>query len=263
MYGWNVKTKSVEAAIAVPKWGKQYEARRDYGTQFRGMKLYKALSAGLVVTDGWRAKFHFVAVWCSEHKRIELVKEVNFQEDLRLWYVAGFHPRFSIVGALIEAKQTAANIDALMPPVGNTLISTKLKNAKGNKKKFLKMLHPFLFTKLPLGPRRYSVQNRFKEKFLRKSFSVKDFFREENQELRRLMMRIVPIKEIIRKMRYVAQDKEGKLYHHARFGRHLYVVCPSTGQEYLLAVPERFKSPMEARRWTFGLERNATFAKEA
>ena len=64
-------------------------------------------------------------------------------------------------------------------------------------------------------------------------------------------------------MTLIAEDEEGKIYETEMRRRYLYVKCPSTGQEYLLEVPDHMDSPKEARRWTFDLPADAVFAKEA
>lgn len=122
------------------------------------------------------------------------------------------------------------------------------------------------------------MTNAFKEKYEKKAFTTDDFFTERNQDIRRLILRAgASIKEVLSRLVLVAEDEEGKLYEMKEDAqrvvrpfflgsdrmRYLYVVCPSTGQEYLLQVPGTVSTPKEARRWTFDIPVDAEFSKEA
>ena len=146
------------------------------------------------------------------------------------------------------------------------------------------------------------MENWFLEKYQTSTFTVDDFMAEQNQERRRLMLRHgIEIHTVLDRMKLLAEDAEGKLYQMGsnETPLYLYVVCPSTKQEYLLSVPRgeqreyplredkwvkhrswdnvelpesewrkterKFHvfTPAEARRWTFNLQSDAEFVKEA
>jgi len=273
------KLKSVEDLI-IPIKAKNY-GDLSKPKSINGMALYKALANGLVVAR--EQPLSFERVYCKEHRQWEFVNHENYIHDLRFWYRAGLHPRFSVVGALIQAKQHNREIQSFIGPEwrfwrrGEGIFERNqralLKALKKSKtpKEFIEALHPHLFATLQLGMRRPRVPNAFKERYLRKDFNPQDFFREENQEYRRIMLRILPIGKVLEGLKFVAKDDEGILYDLVRRSddmsdaseRYLYVKCPSTGQEYLLAVPNNIQKPKEARRWTFNLDPEAEFSKEA
>ncbi len=233
---------------------------------FQGLQLYNALASGPLFPDIHSERLTFVRVSCIEHDRFELVPVDNYERDLWGWYEAGKHPRFSIVGAFIEAGQKGRDIDRLMErwnQEGRRHIVDALKISK-TKKEFIKNMHPHLYSAISVGNRRPRVTNTFKKKFDAKSFTIEDFFREDNQELRRHILRFVPIQKILKRMKRIGKDKEGVLYgDNGRNRTYLYVTCPSTAQEYLLQVPNHFEKPAAARRWTFDIPEKAKFAKEA
>lgn len=234
-----------------------------------------------------------VVVHCEEHEQDEYVEQIAYHTDLGWWYAAGMHPRFSIVGAFKKAGQTRNEIGfhVGISSLGNRRSNdSDLRAAKAKfivilsesktEKDFLKMFQPSLFTDLVTPDRTHRVTMAFKEKYETKSFRPDDFFNEQSQELRRLVVRGgCPIKEVLKRMKFISKDEEGELYdmppepateesERQPFVRpirirYLYVTCPSTGQEYLLGVPDRFSKPKEARRWTFNLPPEAEFVKEA
>jgi len=269
-----------------------------------GLEIAGLIRAGAVTETckHWTNDIHTACVWCREHDSFELLPSLNYSEDLGIWYYLGRHPRFSVLDALMSEKQGwneskfalnrirwQRNID------DNDPLPVALKDAIltcDTKEDFLKKVEPHLHCNLHIRGRRVRVTRAFKEKYKRKDFTVDDFFREGNQEVRRTMLRILPIKEITARMKLVATDEEGSLYDHEigelgsrRVRRYLYVVCPSTKQEYLLEVPTEIlvqesrmdpqsgswtqrqtraiTSPKEARRWTFNVSPDAEFVKEA
>jgi len=236
------------------------------------MRAYqKAQADHVILASGSRwggRRVQMALVQCEEHSCAELVPAGNYWNDLVHWYHVGRHPRFSITGALIKDDQRWSEIPYSRRMRGER--RTQLDQAIAqctSEADFLKRMHPHLFTNLYIRGRRMRVTNAFKEKFLKKDFTTTDFFREVNQEIRRAMLRVLPIKKIIQHMRLVSKDKEGKLYSHDR-RRYLYVVCPSTKQEYLLEVPasdggQSIRTPSHARRWTFNVPEDARFVKEA
>lgn len=241
----------------------------------RMMKLYRTISQNACFPDCrcWYADKRvelrkYVSVHCREHARMELVPEVNFQEELHLWYRLGLHPRFSIVKVLMDAGQRYFEILGFVNPWGGGEARARVRVADALRishtpKEFMANMRPHLRTNLYWRGRRYRVTTVFKKKFEARAFTIKDFFMENNQELRRLILSRggLSIGLIRKAMRKGRSSKEGTLYRY-RNGNYLYVKCPSTGQEYLLSVPQ-FDSPGEARRWTFGLPPDATFVKEA
>jgi len=248
------------------------------GGDLRGYSLLNKVSTGMV----FHTYYHeLVTIKCVEHDREEQVPSVNLRFDLRRWYDAGRHPRFSIVGALLEAKQRVAEIRSFTESQANRPVDAAIIEAlkiSDTKEDFIKTFRPHLFTSLRVNRRSFRVSNAFKERFDVRSFTVDEFLAEENQELRRIIVRLLPIKKIIERMSLVCTDSEGTLYDFVRpdgvLSKYLHVVCPSTAQEYLLEVPARFWDPRSqsnrtmdtpslARRWTFNLPDNAQFAKEA
>ena len=244
---------------------------------------------------------------CREHRRYELVPSINYHEDLFPWYVAGKHPRFSIVKALADAKQLYWEIQRMLPrrwgrPRGlDHRICSALRRSRTSKE-FIQQMHPRLFSTLRIQRRRIRVENWFLEKYQTNAFTVDDFLGEQNQERRRLMLRHgIEIQSVLGRMNLLAEDTEGKLYEMGdnQNQPYLYVVCPSTKQEYLLSVPRgeqrneplpedkwikhrswdnkelpesewrkteskfHIFTPAEARRWTFNLSPDAEFVKEA
>lgn len=219
-------------------------------------------------------------VYCEEHRTMEFVPSVNYRGDLEHWYAVGLHPRFSIFKALYtkgkqilsEAQWRVVEIRRWEPAAFRAARKAFLPILKNSRtpEEFLKNVADRLFVNLYFRRRRYRVRAGFKKKFLARSFTTGDFFAERNQERRRLMFRRgVEPKDVMRRMRAIAEDDEGKLYEIRRDrrgfdnARYLYVKCPSTGQEYFLEVPSRFEKPAEARRWTFDLPAEAKFVAEA
>jgi len=246
------------------------------GKYYKPTEYYAAKATGTLFESRWTDAIGYRAVYCKEHSRYELVPSLNYDNDLSYWYDADLHPRFSIVGAYHEAKQRVGECWRIgrVDGGGQGLEFRKVLHASKTKKQFLKNIHPYLFANLYRGGRRIRVTNRFKEKLLARDFTVEDFFAERNQELRRFMLRIIPIQKVTEKMTLIAEDEEGKIYETKgdERRRYLFVKCPSTGQEYLLGIPTQIgnwkeqrplTSPKEARRWTFNLPLDAEFAKEA
>lgn len=233
----------------------------------------------------------YVRDYCPEHKRDELIRQKEYHTDLGYWYLNGLHPRFSIIDAFLKDGQTDREIFNHFGPffrhsrdieqgrehaeARNALFGAL--KASQTEDDFLKILHPRLFTDLNPGDRTYRVTNVFKEKYEQKAFTTDDFFAERNQDIRRLILRAgASLKEVLSRLVLMAEDEEGKLYETKEDAqreqgifpgmdrmRYLYVVCPSTGQEYLLQVPGTASTPKEARRWTFDLPTDAEFSKEA
>lgn len=264
-----VKADPMKAAIVpiILRPGKNNHKSPNRGYPSRlGKRMYELAAKGVLINaDG-----KMTTVYCDEHDRHELVYSLNYDYDLSGWYAAGIHPKFSIAAALLEAEQNLRELNLFLGWRVRREITEALKVSK-TQEQFLEAMKPHLFTTLKVGRRRIRVPQRTKEKFEAKSFTVRDFLREQNQEVRRLIARIVPVKEVLGHMKKVAQDEEGTLYDYRHNGqqwdsrnrRYLHVTCPSTAQEYLLEVPDRFEKPKEARRWTFRLDAEAEFAKEA
>lgn len=231
-----------------------------------GKRMYELAAKGVLVDSDGKMS----TVYCDEHDRYELVYSLNYEFDLGGWYHTGLHPKFSIAEALLEAKQTLPELQSFIVWGQRAdVINAALKISK-TKEQFLEAMKPHLFTTLRIGRRRIRIPHRTKEKYEAKSFTVQDFLGEGNQEMRRIMTRILPVKEILKHMKKLARDEEGTLYEYVaddqrRWDRrnYLHVTCPSTGQDYLLEVPNRFEKPKEARRWTFNLPAEAEFVKEA
>lgn len=248
----------------------------------------------------WESGLKFLNVHCEEHDQWELVPNLNYDDDLSIWYEAGLHPRFSTVKALIGAKQHLG--EAKWPAFSTRMrrwvrdedpkerkrcLRTILEPSR-TAKEFLVNMEPYLFANLHVGRRRYRVNNWWKKKFRERTFTTDDFFTTQNQELRRFMLRRgVEIKDVLGRMKKLGEDEEGVIYELGegwQAQRYLFVKCPSTGQEYLLAIPHQIVdrpsgrnekgnwtpeeahellSPKEARRWTFQIDAAAEFVKEA
>jgi hypothetical protein len=227
-----------------------------------------------------------VAIHCKEHDQTELVDQRAYHVDLGHWYDIGLHPRFSILDAFRTAAQTGGEAGSLMGLRNNRKEGEALKRQLFFKKclsdskteaEFLAAMHPHLSADLVSGDTTYRMTNQFNERWKAKAFTTDDFFNEPSQEIRRLILRSgLAIRSVTERLTLAAEDEEGKLYRMKTAGeprpsffqnsnefQYLYVVCPSTRQEYLLGVPVTFSVPKEARRWTFGLETNAEFVKEA
>jgi hypothetical protein len=232
-----------------------------------------------------------VVVRCKECDQLELVDDRAFHTNIGHWYALGLHPRFSPVAALKMTGQTRAEMSILTgySAGGNNrykveemrkIFYSALKTAR-TKEEFLSLMHPYLFADLVSGDTTYRLETGFKEKYEKREFTPDDFFKEDSQELRRLILRSgISIKDVKSRLELIDKDEEGELYRMKAKGNeeppsprfpfrgdrepnYLYVVCPSTGQEYLLGVPQNFTKPKDARRWTFGLEPTAEFVKEA
>src|SRR3990172_2390232 len=259
----SVKISTVDQAI-VPL-GKAFE-KPGKETDHHGMSFYKAIASsaflkGLVYEKiPGTSTVEMILVQCIEHKRPELVFTPNYRGDLHFWYEIGRHPRFSVTDAFIKEGQTSNEIGALLNESGLIKKALKTANTRGE---FVEIVRPRLMTNLYAGGRSHRVTHSFKERFKKRDFTVDDFFQEQNQEIRRVILRVVPIHEVINRLKLISEDEEGKIYETEMRRRYLYVKCPSTGQEYLLEVPDHMDSPKEARRWTFDLPADAVFAKEA
>lgn len=258
------------------------------------MEDLSAIISPLPKSKAKKIKSHFahyegqVVIHCRECVQLELVKDRSFYTDVGHWYSLGLHPRFMPRSAFQKVKQTRAEMMILMgysTGQNNRYNADKMRNLfysilkkSHTEDEFLSHLHPHLFSDLVFGDTTYRLENSFKEKIERREFTPEDFFKEDSQELRRLILRSgVSIKEIKARLEFIDKDEEGELYRmksdkkddgpRGIFGNrepnYLYVVCPSTGQEYLLGVPQNFTKPKEARRWTFGLPPEAQFMKEA
>ncbi len=235
----------------------------------------------------------YVRIRCGEHKEPELVRQRDFHVDLGFWYAIDLHPRFSILQAFAKVRQRRDEIAELVGGFSSDsrrsqeerreFLDAAIRGSR-NTQEFLKIFHDRMYTTLDAGDRNYRVTNFFKDKFDAKGFKTDDFFKEPNQELRRLMLRSgLSIQKVLKRMQLIKEDDEGKIYEmvaaraaddtgrvivsdpNTREGknRYLYVTCPSTGQEYLLQIPMDLNSPKEARRWTFDLPNDAKFVKEA
>jgi hypothetical protein len=231
-------------------------------------KELELLSSGhATFVSGYDYANTFKICWCCEHGRYELVPSANYWRDMSYWYDAGIHPRFSIKQALRRVTNRCFEVlhGLIMKRVPVSKRDFMLRHSR-TQNDFIRLMRPYLFVNLYHQGRRYRVLPAFKEKFLAKSFTVGDFFKETNQELRRLILRRgLNIQKVLKGMKLVMRDSEGMLLDMQKGGggRYLYVKCPSTNQEYLIGVPRRFDSPSAARRWTFNLPNDAVFAKEA
>jgi len=261
VFARTVKTKSVdEIILPLPS---VYSKTTTF-KKFRGLRYYKAISEGAVLSETPSDGFgELSVVHCKEHDRPELVPTANLKTDLHHWYDIGKHPKFSIVTALLEAKQTFDEIQLILDSAPLDMDETVR-----TQKEFLEAIRPRLGTFLHVRGRRHRVTNEFKDRFKRRDFTVADFFAMDNQEIRRIMLRVLPIQTILSGMKEIARDEEGTIYEmkesrSIQMPHYLYVKCPSTGQEYLLGIPNEFDSPKEARRWTFNLPVDAEFVKEA
>src|SRR3990172_11128932 len=258
-----VKIKSIEEGIF--PLSKAFENVSEV-TDLRSIAYYKGM-AGSAFIRGEKygnspglPTAEMIIVRCAEHDRPELVFGPNYRDDLSYWYEIDRHPRFSIMGALLGEDQTGSERHSIL--LERTLIRKALETAN-TQKEFIEAVRPRLMTNLSVGGRRHRVTHSFKERFKKRDFTVDDFFQEQNQEIRRVILRVVPIHEVINRLNLISEDEEGKIYETEMRRRYLYVKCPSTGQEYLLEVPDHMDSPKEARRWTFDLPVDAVFAKEA
>lgn len=237
----------------------------------RMMSMYEAIHTKGLPDAIWRNDHVvFKAVRCEEHDRLELVPSNNYNYDLWLWYAEGLHPRFSIAGALVSAEQRYGEIRTMVQFANwnqkresTTAIREALKTAK-TPEALLKAIHVHLNRTLVWRGRQYRVGQTFYAKFKTRGFTVEDFFAEQSQEMRRLILSRggLSIGDIRSKMKKLAKDDEGTIYEY-KDARYLYVKCPSTGQEYLLSIPQDIDKPSEARRWTFDLPAGAKFVAEA
>lgn len=266
MYARTVKTKSLDEFI-LPLPGAY--SKGELPRELRGIRYFKALASGAVLAGiSHNVLGEMTVIYCPEHDRSELIPVANLKTDLHYWYDIGRHPKFSIVGALLEAKQRFDEIRLILENHSEEQIIPRALRIAPTKEQFLEAIRPRLGTFLHVRGRRHRVSNEFKDRFKKRNFTVKDFFDMDNQEIRRVMLRILPIQQIISEMNEIARDEEGTIYELKQSRgfndpRYLYVKCPSTGQEYLLGIPSEFDSPKEARRWTFDLPADAEFSKEA
>jgi hypothetical protein len=204
----------------------------------------------------------FASVYCSQHGRNELVPQFNYVQDLRLWYDHDRHPRFSAQKVLMELGFRFH--ERRIPDKG---VIVDLMLSSKTEEEFREKVKPQTPVWFYHQRRRYRVTREFVDKFRKEKFTNKDFLDEPNQDLRRLMVRRgVELKTLLRSsMTKIAEDSEGSLWRdrtrHLRVN-YLFVKCPSTGDEFLLGVPSHLRSPMTARRWTFGLGHDAVFMKE-
>jgi len=260
-----VKALPLDGGVIIPVDKAFLKFKRGRPSFIQGMSFLRAVASGAVMTEnGWKGQYSALVVYCREHGRAELVPQWNYRYDLGRWYAVGRHPRFSIIKALLAARQTFDEVQVrLMEDPGFQEFLRKVLKSVETEGDFLERIRPWLFSLMRVRGRRYRVRNSFKEKVTARSFTVKDFFEEPNQDLRRLMLRSFTMQDVLSGMHLVAEDDEGSLYQHPVEGRYLYIKCPSTGQEYLLAVPDDVPTPKAARRWTFGLEGDAEFVKEA
>jgi len=260
-----VKALPLDGGVIIPVDKAFLKSKRGRPSFIQGMSFLRTIASGAVMAEnGWKGQYSALIVHCREHDRAELVPQWNYRYDLRYWYDAGRHPRFSIIKALLSAKQSFQEIQMeLMENMDFGKFLRRILKSVETTKDFLKRVYPWLFSPMRVRGRRYRVRNSFREKVATRSFTVKDFFEEPNQDLRRLMLRSFTMQDVLSGMHLVAEDDEGSLYQHPVQGRYLYIKCPSTGQEYLLAVPDDVPTPKAARRWTFGLEEDAEFVREA
>lgn len=95
-------------------------------------------------------------------------------------------------------------------------------------------------------------------KYFTNTLTVRDFFNENNHEVRRRLLEKIPIEKIIKRLRLVSKDERGELYEESKDSRFRYwhVVCPSTSDHYLIAVPKDCKTPKEAFNWSFYFNTN-------
>ena len=244
-------------------------------------KVAEFASDGVAFSDWhwWNDNLQFKNVYCDEHAQWELVPSLSYSEDLVVWYDMGLHPRFSTLKTLLGLKQqvSEARWTVLGRGWGLTDAETEERRKRNREllescktpEDFIAKIDPYLFINLSVNGRRYRVRKWWKQKFIDRTFISADFFSVENQELRRFMLRRgVEIKDVLSDMKKIAKDDDGTLYEietDRDVRRYLHVVCPSTGQDYLLAVPRRpeLDTPKAARRWTFDVPVDAEFAKEA
>lgn len=308
--GTIIKLPAHKGVFAVPKEYEVLLEERGAGHYMNGSLAEDGAMRQGILTDSYRwsaGTFFMTVVHCKEHDRMELVHAQMLRMDLDAWYHVGLHPRFSIWKALREEGgqilwQTRNIIRSLRvgPPgerdetdgtaaaarkVGLEL--QKALKASRSPKTFIRKIRPHLYVRIRAHGRRLWVRQSFADRFKKRDFTVEDFFNEGNQELRRIILRFVPIQEVLKRMKLISEDAEGKIYDvnadawNAR--RYLFVTCPSTAQEYLLEIPRRVQSgkmvknnwggetpelkdltiPAEARRWTFNLPLDAEFVKEA
>jgi len=230
---------------------------------------------------------------CEEHDCVELIPTSHYWRDLRPWYAVGRHPRFSLLNALRKiGRQGVRDTDRIMWRLSRPDRSSDGPKMKGalrdchEPRDFIRRIKPYLRTRLRIGRRQLNVTREFAERFHKRSFTVQDFLNQENQELRRIIARFVPIPKVVARMKLIGKDKEGAIYEEkVENRRYLHVICPSTKQDYLLEIPRQVEngveplnpndqvgertrwkdlvSPAEARRWTFDLPADVEFAKEA
>ena len=204
----------------------------------------------------------FTPIYCDEHQRHELVPSVSYTCELHIWYACGLHPRFSLINKLLEKKQRVSEIWRLLCDDHFRTATQGKKTVKSFLLNFDKAIEPHLFTWLNREGRRYRVTVDFKSKFEKKLFTPQDFLDTFNQERRRLIAStLTNFSTILEKMGIIAKDDVGALYVYSG-ARYLHVTCPSTGQEYLLNVPNGMQTPKEAKDWTFGFTSPVNFVQE-
>lgn len=267
--------------IVTPRPRKYNFALRDGGT--RQMGHLRMLAQGKPISWHWHNSMQVVD--CAEHHRQELVPTDNML-DVRCWYDAKRHPRWSLVKVLLEQKQRYYEImDHLstwrtlpeMVEARNKALATA-----PTPKQFIERYRPHLFVWITHQGRRVRVRQGFATKHKAKQFTAQDWLTTTNHEERRMMMRrgVEPADVLHKLGTPVAQDAEGTLYQY-RGQRWLHVQCPSTQEHYLLAVPSvlndrrydsekrawteptQLNTPAKARRWTFNLPLDAEFVAEA
>lgn len=272
------KTRSFRYAdlAIVPPHPQYPKSTRPWATSHSLAWLKASGSAQPTHHQRWSDDWHLDRITCPEHRRDEMIPAGNAWA-LRPWYAAGHHPRWSLVEALIEQKQRygeiQAHINGWRRVRENDLVAAL--KAHPTRAAFLRAFRPHLWVWLYTQGRRYRVRHAFAVQYRANSFTAQQWLDTPNHEERRLMLRhgVEPEDITAQLGKPVAADAEGILY---ELGgqRWLAVQCPTTHERYLLAVPSQnwdlttrarivLDTPAKARRWTFGLPMDATFAAEA
>lgn len=272
--------------------------------------LYSSLASIIPITG--RRNWH-IAVECVEHGVTEWVPSVSYHAGgLWMWYRAGLHPRWGIFYEV--SKRWYWFRPPMLYRIGrlnswsnksNGVIEGLLKEFADSPDGFTTSLKSLYNKSLPvrirMGGRNWSVTKEVRDRLKAKSFTIDDYKNETNQTTKRLMImsESISIPDILSTMKLISKDEEGEIYEDGEnwnMQDFLHVVCPSTGQHYLLGIPTKrvckhgkftpnhdgawhvFEedgngamcpvvgagwTPAEARRWTLGVEPSAVIVAEA
>lgn len=184
-----------------------------------------------------------LGLYCSECKREEWYPDGHYY-IANDWISKGLHPRFNTYAFLRDYHIEKFGRLPRLQDMDSTrfTVSEAIRAGCTTPTKMKKY-----FDKHGLGITRHHYEGRYMyvreseiRKIKRKKVTAEDFLAQTNHELRRLYIHRggLNIDEVVERMVTVAKSDEGMyLLHENNQQNYLYVKCPSTGETYLLAVP--------------------------